>query len=795
MTEYILSTDTGKAIGPPAPAESYRHYTASPDGRRAAGLNQKGDLEVRDLAGGQVLTSAMRHEGPVQSWSFSADGRYLLSISADNAVRVWAADSGMPITPVLKHDRHVDLVRPSPDGSRFLTISGNAVRLWPLIPAPLERAVLSHDHAVRRAELSADGRRVVTTSQELSHPGSGPTPALPPEVRVWDAASGRLIASKRPDANNPLGEIAGLSGDGRRLLLVHSQEAPRGTKNKRCQVWDIDADRLTPLDVPRTGSLSASFSSDGNYVRVTSKPPQSPQTGEVRLWDAATGKPAGPAISGLFIRNEEAWSPDGTRWATAVAKGKACVVRVFDMRTGKEVFAPLPHDEPALSISFILFSEDGRRLVTIVAGQPCHVRVWDLGTGLLLSRLPPLNGFVGTPPMLNRDGSRLLLVVREEEGALARARVWDVASGRALIGPQSDEHDLDTASLSPDGSLVVTGTPRGTARVWDAATGEPRTPVLAHGRSSLLVRFSDDGRRLLTGLYGAALSLGEFRVWDAATGHPLSGPLSPPGGGHWFAFEGQPVSASSDANRLLFVHERSVTVCDLSGDGRPVEELLALTQLLSCRRVNSAGNLQMIEAGRFEVLWKDLRTRRTGQWTRPVLSGPAWHAQQARECYLGDPSFTRGLGMDVRAAFSAVWHLDRLLAVEPNTSGHYVTRALAHESLHQWERVVADSTRAIEGKIDTLWAVRGKAYAQMGRWKEAEADFQRAVDSLGKSAGDTPESLAQVLRTLALLRLHRGDEAGYRAICEKLLARALKNATPLHLFSVERGFSRPPQLA
>ena len=94
----------------------------------------------------------------------------------------------------------------------------------------------------------------------------------------------------------------------------------------------------------------------------------------------------------------------------------------------------------------------------------------------------------------------------------------------ALPDPaRADGAGVAAASFSPDGRWVVTGSRQGTARVWDAATGAPVTPLLKHGRGQIRVAFSPDGRRLVTGGgdYGA-------RLWDAATGDWLGESLRPP---------------------------------------------------------------------------------------------------------------------------------------------------------------------------------------------------------------------------------------------------------------------------
>jgi WD40 repeat protein len=77
-----------------------------------------------------------------------------------------------------------------------------------------------------------------------------------------------------------------------------------------------------------------------------------------------------------------------------------------------------------------------------------------------------------------------------------------------------------TASLSPDGQRVVTASEDGTARVWNARTGQPVTPPLKHDGSVLFAAFSPDSHFVVT-----ASADNTARVWDAASGEAVSEPL------------------------------------------------------------------------------------------------------------------------------------------------------------------------------------------------------------------------------------------------------------------------------
>jgi WD40 repeat protein len=66
-----------------------------------------------------------------------------------------------------------------------------------------------------------------------------------------------------------------------------------------------------------------------------------------------------------------------------------------------------------------------------------------------------------------------------------------------LTGHQGGVHD---AAFSPDGRLVATASPDGTARLWDLATGKPIGPPMNHPGPVIRVAFTHDGQTIRTTL-------------------------------------------------------------------------------------------------------------------------------------------------------------------------------------------------------------------------------------------------------------------------------------------------------
>jgi WD40 repeat protein/serine/threonine protein kinase len=344
---------------------------------------------------------------------------------------------------------------------------------------PKLQQVWFHEARVNDAAFSPDGTHVVTASADKT-------------ARVWNTRTGE--ASTPPLRHDADVVQALFDNNGNRVLTASEDGTAR--------LWDAATGRLLALLKHDGKVTSAVFSPDGRRVLTTSA------DHTARIWDPVAGKQVTRVKHGDKV-TAACFSPDGGRIVTVAWDQTA---RVWAAATGQPLSPPLRHARLVLGARF---TPDGTRVITF--DQLGTAQVWPVGTEERIAATPLT--FADTHPNwptyrlfaeTSPDGRRVVMATE------AAARVWDLATGRAVTPPLPHAASVLWARFSLDGRRMVTASAYGTARVWDAVTGKALGPPLHHPGEILQVRASPDGRRVVT-----ACRNGTACVWDLATGGPV----------------------------------------------------------------------------------------------------------------------------------------------------------------------------------------------------------------------------------------------------------------------------------
>jgi eukaryotic-like serine/threonine-protein kinase len=169
------------------------------------------------------------------------------------------------------------------------------------------------------------------------------------------------------------------------------------------------------------------------------------------------------------------------------------------------------------------------------------------------------------------------LVTASDDGT---ARLWDAATAQPRCEPLTHQKSITSVAFSPDGTAILTGSWDKTAQLWSVSTGRPIGPPLAHAGTVRAVALSPDGKTAAT-----ASEDRTARLWNVGIGQPQGAPLVHDGDVRAVVFspDGQSlVTASDDRTARLWsavsarpigkplTHQHRVVAVAFSPDGKTI---------------------------------------------------------------------------------------------------------------------------------------------------------------------------------------------------------------------------------
>ncbi|MBL9167304.1 MAG: protein kinase [Verrucomicrobiales bacterium] len=598
----------GKSIGPALTLpQKILHATFSPQGDRILLVGHGGYAQLFDVASFRPVFGPWQLPGGTQDdWAggwFSPDGHEVITACHAGEARIWSAQTGQALSPVLTHAGHPRLQHAGfgGDGRYAFTVGYNGkLRLWN--PRTGEPFGVAGETELDGAQEGLNLGRGLVLLPELNHTvhprdfgGESLWPALQHSAFVFSA-------SLSPE------ELRLVTGD--KLGIVRVWERTGATALRE---WS-ERDPMVHSD----------------WIRGTSHAYTATARGKLTLWDVTNGQSVGQLLAGGSDVLHVAQDPTGQALAVA---GADRFLRVFDLRTRREKFAPLAHE---VAVRRAAFGKDGSKLVTITLSadpQLSAARVWDANTGKPLS--PPIphpdwlddcefspdgdffltacaDGKVrvfhsgdGKPAALpmsaggfiweahfSPNGQQILAANSDYSYEARSAVLFDVSSGQRIHEFRGHRDGVTQATFSPDGRRIATGSEDNSVRIWEVQTGRQLVPELGHQGKITRVVFSPDGTLLAT-----ASQDGTARVWDTATGDAVTPPLRHARAVQWIHF-------SADGSQLLSSSDDGTTrVWDLGPEVGSLVDARQKAELLAAHRKEPSGAVVPLTREELRKAW------------------------------------------------------------------------------------------------------------------------------------------------------------------------------------------------
>jgi WD40 repeat protein len=445
---------------------------------------------------------------------YSPDGCLIATCSIDGTIKIWDAATNRLLRTI-----EADLIK----GTTELL----ALMKMPRIP--IMCLAFSPD-----GKTLASGSFLPRAKFSLRDPMPKPDRDSPGLVRIWDVASGDLVASFEDQKGVALSLV--FSPDGKRI--ASSSINPENS----FVVWDVKTRKVIKRVTGHNSQIHRlRFSPDGRKIA------SGETDGVVKVWDAATFQQlhsikahAAPVVGISFLPS------DGSRFATS---GEDGLIRVWRTETGTNLLEMVGH---AGSVNDVRYSPDGKRIAS--GGFDKTVRLWDANNGKPKITLRGHKDLVWTVAF-SPDGQQIVSSSFDSTARIWDAsrrqseyqvgefvanghtdrvnsvatnkdsekfvsggwdkdiRVWETRTGKPLAVLQGHRAAIWCVALSPDGRKVVSASWDHTARVWDIATGRTLVDFTDHTAPVHSVAFSPDGKRIASGGFD-----GQLKIWDATTG-------------------------------------------------------------------------------------------------------------------------------------------------------------------------------------------------------------------------------------------------------------------------------------
>lgn len=477
----ILEIPSGREIRKwPSGVSNPRMLACSPNGKQLIVASYNSQMKSYDLA---AAKEGVVFENPVPGpngfrpnygVAYTPDGKFLIGTSPDRTICLWNAETGKIARRVETSQTYIYALAVSPNG-RFLAANSNdgRVRLFGLASgAELREFPVARYGAANLMAYSPDGRYLATVSGQ--------------SVRIWDVAAGTELHG---DAGHRAPVLAGaFLSEGRVVTAGQDQTI-------RC--WDVksgkEVDRLDQQPiyaahlVPDSAGRSVLLASNNQFVLK---------------WT--------PGKSSDIERLP--FSVQGSVIALA-ADGKAAVVQMnqnliaYSLPDGKQLRQILPPENSYPQA--VCVSSGSRYLAFVDNNQNGVVHIWDLIAGHQKRTIAGDRTMqLYAERMIFSPDGRLLVSVAGHRPVL----VWEVFTGLVrLVIPQSQVAGQSAAAFSPDGRVLAVGSGAGEVRLIDMRSGATAGPFIGHRGHTTCLAFSQDGKQLIsTNTDTTAI------VWDVA---------------------------------------------------------------------------------------------------------------------------------------------------------------------------------------------------------------------------------------------------------------------------------------
>ncbi|MBL0233872.1 MAG: caspase family protein [Chitinophagaceae bacterium] len=341
--------------------------------------------DLWDLNSGNLLKSFSGFGTAVKHIRFSKNGEKIYTASEDE-VKIWQNEGNGLVKDIRPHSYKTWSVLHHPFRPEIIIAQNDSLaKVWNTIDGQPELTLGKHTEGVEYGEFSPDGKKMLTVADS--------------SVFIWDAGSGKLLASIRDAADI---YSAHFSNDQTKILTAGYRHV---------SVWSAaNNSRISVMEGLNGLIGNATFTEDGQTVITGS------DDSLVVWWNANTGKIIKGTIMNAGV-DQVSISPDQKSIAVAQSDHK---VKIVDATTREVQYTLTGHSD---KIHFLKWNRAGDMLLT--ASFDNSAITWDTKTGEKLNSLV-CDNMVYTA-VFSQDEKKIITCSRDNI-----VRLWNTADGKLI---------------------------------------------------------------------------------------------------------------------------------------------------------------------------------------------------------------------------------------------------------------------------------------------------------------------------------------------------------------------------
>ncbi|WP_321508189.1 DUF4062 domain-containing protein [uncultured Methanoregula sp.] len=142
----------------------------------------EGRLKIWDLTTGMCVSrERTRHTEKISVIAFTPDGKFVLSGSRDNTIKIWTIETGTCTRTLIGHLDGINYIAITPDGQFAVSASlDKTLKVWDLATGTCKRTMVGHEREIIIVRITPDGKFIISVARDSF-------------LKIWDFKTGKCL--------------------------------------------------------------------------------------------------------------------------------------------------------------------------------------------------------------------------------------------------------------------------------------------------------------------------------------------------------------------------------------------------------------------------------------------------------------------------------------------------------------------------------------------------------------------------------------------------------------------------